>query len=125
MYSREEILKSPEYWFEHAQNELYAQVVTYMEKEGINQAKLAKELGVTRGYVSQILKGEFNYTLKKLIDISLAIGQVARIEYTPVNKVIEEDSKTTYFEFSTISPTFMMVTATEKNKVKEQIYKAA
>ena len=126
MNSREELLKSPEYWFEHSQNELYAQVITYMEREGINQAQLAKEFGVTKGYVSQILHGEFNYTLKKLIEISLAVGQVARIEYTPLNQVIKEDAKTSYFEFSTKSPAFMRMTTPEKNQEKEAaIYKAA
>ena len=102
MFTREEILKSPEYWFEHAQNDLYGQVVEYMEKEGINQNQLAERLGVTKGYVSQILKGEFNYTLKKLIEISLAIGKVPQIEYRTVARVLEDDNKTQFIstEFS-------------------------
>ena len=58
-------------WFADAQNELYRQVVTYMEKEGLNQTELACRLGVTKGYISQILKGDFNYTLKKLIAMGL------------------------------------------------------
>jgi transcriptional regulator with XRE-family HTH domain len=95
--TREELLQSPEYWFENAQNDLYGQVTAYMEKEGINQNQLAERLGVTKGYVSQILKGEFNYTLKKLIDLSLAIGQVPKIEYSSVSKVIEEDRTSSFF----------------------------
>jgi transcriptional regulator with XRE-family HTH domain len=87
--TREELLRSPEYWFENAQNELYRQVVEYKEKKGINQTELAEELGVTKGYVSQILKGEFNYTLKKLIEISLA-------EYKTVADVIAEDKQTQF-----------------------------
>lgn len=94
--TREELLKSPEYWFENAQNELYRQVVEYKEKKGINQTELAEELGVTKGYVSQILKGEFNYTLKKLIEISLAIGKIPQIEYKTVTDVIAEDKRTQF-----------------------------
>ncbi len=94
--TREELLKSPEYWFENAQNELYRQVIDYKEKKGINQTELAEELGVTKGYVSQILKGEFNYTLKKLIEISLAIGKIPQIEYKTVTDVIAEDKRTQF-----------------------------
>ena len=95
--TREDILKSPEYWFEFAQNELYRQVVEYKEVKRINQTELAEELGVTKGYVSQILKGEFNYTLKKLIEISLAVGKVPQIEYKPIEDIIQEDKRTKYF----------------------------
>ena len=94
MFTREEVLRSPEYWFEEAQNELYRQVVEYMEKSGLNQTQLAEKLGVSKGYVSQILKGEFNYTLKKLIEISLAVGKVPQVEYKRIEEVINEESKT-------------------------------
>ena len=94
MFTREEVLRSPEYWFEEAQNELYRQVVEYMEKSGLNQTQLAEKLGVSKGYVSQILKGEFNYTLKKLIEISLAVGKVPQVEYKRIQEVINEESKT-------------------------------
>lgn len=96
MISREELLQSPEYWFENAQNDLYGQVIEYMERENINQNQLAQHLGVTKGYVSQILKGEFNYTLKKLIEISLAIGRVPQIEYKLVSEVLREEKVTQY-----------------------------
>lgn len=88
MLTREELLKSPEYWFEEAQNELYRQVVEFMEKEGLNQTQLAERLGVSKGYISQILKGEFNYTLKKLIELSLAIGKVPNIQYQDISTMV-------------------------------------
>lgn len=96
MITREELLKSPEYWFENAQNDLYGQVVEFMEKEHLNQTQLAERLGVTKGYVSQLLKGEFNHTLKKLIDLSLAIGKVPKIEYVGMEEIIREDNSTKY-----------------------------
>ena len=117
MITREELLSSPEYWFEDAQNELYRQVVEYKEKKGINQTQLAKELGVTKGYVSQILKGEFNYTLKKLIEISLAIGQVPKIEYESLSKVIADDAKTSFIEL-TNEPFYSQYSITKKSKDK-------
>ena len=91
LFTRAELLSSPECWFEEAQNELFRQVTDYMEKTGINQTQLAEKLGVTKGYVSQIVNGNFNYTLKKLIQLSLAIGMVPQIQYKPVDQVIKED----------------------------------
>jgi transcriptional regulator with XRE-family HTH domain len=95
--SREKLLKKPAYWFEYEQNELFRLFTAYMEKENINKTQLAERLGVTKGYISQILNGHFNYTLKKLIEISLAIGIVPHIKYTSVEDVIKEDAQTKYF----------------------------
>ena len=91
MITREELIKSPEYWFEEAQNELFRQVTTYIEKEKINQTQLAQRLNVSKGYISQILNGNFNYTLKKLIEISLTIGVIPKIQYKPIAQELIED----------------------------------
>lgn len=104
MLTREGVLHSPEYWFEDAQNELYRQVVEFMERENLNQTELAQRLGVTKGYISQILKGNFNYTLKKLIELSIAIGQVPFIHYKPIKQVIEEDAKPRRSKTSSVRP---------------------
>lgn len=100
MVTREELLETPEYWFEQAQNDLYRHVVEYMEKEGINQTQLAEKLGVSKGYISQVLKGEFNYTLKKLIELAMAVGKVPMIEYKAIDEVIVEDTRSHYIHFS-------------------------
>lgn len=92
MITREELIKSPEYWFEEAQNELFRQVMAYIEKEDITQTELASRLGVSKGYISQILNGNFNYTLKKLIEVSLAIGLIPKIRYQAIEQEIKEDN---------------------------------
>jgi len=99
-FTREELLKTPEYWFEQAQNELYRQVTEFMKKEGINQTQLAERLGVSKGYISQVMKGEFNYTLKKLIELSMAVGKVPRIEYKTIGEVITEDKHSPYIHYT-------------------------
>jgi len=91
MIKREKLVRSPDYWFEHAQNDLYAMVVEYMEKEGINQNQLAERLGFSKGYVSQLLKGEFNHSLRKLIELGLAIGMVPRISYQSVESLSDPE----------------------------------
>ncbi len=73
MITREELMRTNEYWFETLQNEIYRQVSDYLKNEGITQSQFAEQLGVSKGYVSQILNGNYNATLKKLIELSLAI----------------------------------------------------
>lgn len=89
---REDILKSPAYWFEHEQNELYRQVVEYMERENINRTELADRLNVHKSYVSQILNGNFNYTLKKWIELCLFIGVVPN-GYKKIEDIFKEDAQ--------------------------------
>ncbi|HAL83943.1 MAG TPA: XRE family transcriptional regulator [Mucilaginibacter sp.] len=91
--TREKLLNSPDYWFEYSQNELFRQVYDFMEREHINQTELASKLNVSKGYISQIFNGNFNYTLKKLIEICLSIGIVPQIKYNKIENVIREDAQ--------------------------------
>ena len=93
MLSRKELIQTPEYWIETLQNEIFRQVYQYMDKENLNQSQLAKKLGVSKGYISQILNGNFNFTLKKLIELSIKIGVVPDLNFIPVNTYIEEETK--------------------------------
>ena len=86
MFSYNELVQTPEYWLETIQNEIFRQVKFYMEKNDLNQTQLAKKLGVSKGYISQILNGNFNFTLKKLIELSLAIGISPNIQFKPVKE---------------------------------------
>ena len=62
----------------------------------MTQNQLAEQLGVTKGYVSQIMKGEFNYTLKKLIELSLAVGKAPVINFMPLAEIISTESEKVY-----------------------------
>lgn len=88
MMNQEEIVKRPEYWLETIQNEIYRQVAAYLKDNKMTQTQLAMKLGVSKGYISQIMKGEFNYTLKKLIELSLAVGNAPVIKFKPLNEII-------------------------------------
>ncbi|EOC1277710.1 XRE family transcriptional regulator [Cronobacter sakazakii] len=50
-----------------------------MEDAGLNQTDLAKKLGKSKAYVSQLLDGTRNMTLKTLADISYALGAEAKV----------------------------------------------
>lgn len=91
MLKREELERKPEYWLESIQNEIFRQVTAYLKDNNMTQNQLAEQLGVTKGYVSQIMKGEFNYTLKKLIELSLAVGKAPVINFTPLAEIISSE----------------------------------
>lgn len=93
MITREELLKTEEYWFERIQNEIFRQVDAYLKENQLTQTQFAEQLGVSKGYVSQIMKGEFNYTLKKLIELSLAVGKVPFLEFKSPKEIIQSLEK--------------------------------
>jgi transcriptional regulator with XRE-family HTH domain len=93
MLKREELVNRPEYWLETIQNEIFRQVTAYLKDNNLTQNQFAEQLGVSKGYVSQIMKGEFNYTLKKLIELSLAVGKAPVIIFKPLTKIISAKNK--------------------------------
>jgi transcriptional regulator with XRE-family HTH domain len=93
MITREELLKTEEFWFETFQNDLYRMVAEYIQKEGMTQTQLAEKLGVSKGYISQIMNGNFNYTLKKMIELSLALDKAPAFEFKNLEQYIQDDSR--------------------------------
>ena len=96
MITREELLKTGEYWFETIQNEIYRQVEVYLRENNLTQSQFAEKLGVTKGYASQILNGNYNATLKKLIELSLAIDIAPVLDFQYLNEYIKEDLQKRY-----------------------------
>lgn len=84
-------MRTEEFWFETIQNDLYRMVSEYIKKEDINQTQFAEKLGVSKGYVSQILNGNFNATLKKLIELSLAVDKAPVFDFKNLKEFIKED----------------------------------
>lgn len=87
---RKEVLKSPEYWTAKAQIELYNQAKVYMEKSGKNRSQLAEYLGVSKGYVSQLLNGDYDHRLSKFFELALAFGVVPQIDFVPIEDCVKE-----------------------------------
>lgn len=85
--TREELLRCPEYWTTLIQNELYRQIQSYMEEHNMNKSQLAEHLGCSRGYVTQLLNGDFDHKVSKLVELSLAIGMVPSIEFKDLEHV--------------------------------------
>jgi len=92
MLKHEDLINKPEYWLETIQNEIFRQLSAYLEDHNMTQSQFAAQLGVSKGYLSQVMKGEFNYTLKKLIELSLAIGKAPVFSFKPISEIIPSES---------------------------------
>ena len=57
-----------------------------LEEEGMTQTMLAQRLGKTKGFVSQILAGGRNLTLRTIADIADALGYRIRIVFSKETK---------------------------------------
>ncbi|WP_025122152.1 MULTISPECIES: helix-turn-helix domain-containing protein [unclassified Serratia (in: enterobacteria)] len=54
-------------------------ILLAMQDSGVTQSVLAKKIGKSRPYVSKLLDGTRNMTLKTLADISFALGAEAKV----------------------------------------------
>jgi len=90
---RDKILRSKQYWLVKIQNDLYGVIEKYMKKNNLNRTDLAEELGVTKGYVTQVLNGDFDHKLSKLVDLSLSCNQVPIISFLDLDQYIKEDGE--------------------------------
>ena len=88
MLKNEELYRANEYWLERIQNDIYRSLHSYQQEENLNQSQLAEKLGYSKGYISQIMNGNFNFSIKKLIDLCLKIGTVPEIEFKNLDEYI-------------------------------------
>lgn len=63
-------------------NKVQEEMSRLLEMRGLTRAALASRLGVTKGYITQILRGQ-NISLRKLADIADALECEAQIELVP------------------------------------------
>ena len=69
-------MKSPEYWKAKTLIELYKLAEKFMAETGLNKSQLAEYLGVSKGYVSQFLNGDYDHCMSKFFELALAFGMV-------------------------------------------------
>ena len=98
MFNRKELLQSKEYWLTRIQAKLYSLLENYMNENNLNRTKLAKELGVSKGYISQVLNGDFDHRLSKFIELSLAIKKVPQIHFEDFDQILEDDEMGLLYE---------------------------
>ena len=92
MITYDELLTTPEYWITRIQLDLYAMIERYMQNNNLSRTELAHKLGVSKGYISQVLNGDFDHRLSKLVELSMAVGMVPQISYISMDKVFSDNN---------------------------------
>lgn len=98
--TREELFKSPAYWTAGLQMELYRQIAEFMEIRHMNKSQLAGYLGCSKGYVTQLLNGDFDHKLSKFVELSLAVGKIPEITFSDIEQYILSDKKEYFLQAS-------------------------
>ena len=73
--------------------ELYRQIEAFMKEKNFNKTQLAEYLGCSKGYITQLLSGDFDHKLSKFIKLSLAIGKIPEFCFTDVDEYIQDESQ--------------------------------
>lgn len=96
MITREDLIKSSEYWTEIIQNKIYNDLAEYIETHEIQNKQIAESLGLSKGRVSQILSGEnLNFRLDTLVRLCLTINRIPDFQLVDINEFIAKDKENT------------------------------
>jgi transcriptional regulator with XRE-family HTH domain len=115
--THEEFLESPERRKLYEQERLFIEatelLTEVMEKKGITRAQLAQRLGKTKAYVTQVLRGNHNMTLRTLADLFSAVEHRISLRPTPYPEAeaavsISDDlTPSKCYEFSPYGPIYV------------------
>lgn len=107
MIKREELIKSKEYWLAQLQTMLYQNVEDYLKENQMTKSEFAQKMGVSKGYISQILNGDFDHKLSKFIELSLMIEKVPLLKLEDIEKVLLLDKEKKLNELTRGSSDFL------------------
>lgn len=92
--NREELLKSTSYWTQMLQLDVFELVNSYLTNMNMTRSQFAEKIGVSKGYLSQILNGNFDHKISKLVELALACECVPTISFAPISKAEAVATKT-------------------------------
>lgn len=100
---RKALIKSKEYLISQIQLNLLNLIGSYKDKKQLKDYELAIELGVSKGYVSQLLNATSDHKISKIVELALACNTVPLLYFVDLDKYIENDSKDLTYELFPIS----------------------
>jgi len=60
-------------------------IAEMMQKKNVSKSNLAKKLGRTKGYITQLLNGNANMTLRTISDVMWALDSTMKVNAEPAN----------------------------------------
>ena len=70
--------------------EITETICELMQKRNIKRSELARKLGVDKSYITQLLDGSSNMTLKTVSDVLFCLDSRAKIQIEPLINQMEE-----------------------------------
>lgn len=98
MEERAELLSSKEYWVTGIQLDLFNKIENYIKENRLNRTELAKKMNVTKGYITQVLNGDFDHKVSKLVELALACDTIPLLFFVDKAKYIENDAEDKFYE---------------------------
>jgi transcriptional regulator with XRE-family HTH domain len=89
--TREELIQTKEYWMAKLQIDLFNEVEDYMKRNGLNRVKFAEKLGVSKGYISQVLNGDADHRMSKFVELALAIGLIPNLSFEKMEDIVNRE----------------------------------
>ena len=83
----DEFQGDPEYEFDKVAIDVGEQIVARMEELGMTQADLARQMGVSRARISQILRGNDNLTLKSIVAVAIGLDSRVDVQLKPARSI--------------------------------------
>ncbi|MYE46386.1 MAG: helix-turn-helix transcriptional regulator [Chloroflexi bacterium] len=83
----DEFQGDPDYEFDKLAVEVGEQIFARMEELGMTQADLARQMGVSRARISQILRGNDNLTLKSIVGVAIGLESRVDVQLKPVRSI--------------------------------------
>ena len=84
----EKAKQNEDYWVEGAILGFTANVVRAMEECDISRTELASRLGATQGFVTKLLSGNANMTLRTMVRIARALDAELHVHVAPVDRKV-------------------------------------
>ena len=102
---RANLIKSKDYIVSTIQLALLNMIGNYKKKKKLKDYQLANELGVSKGYVSQLLNATFDLKISKVVDLALACNKMPLIYFVDMDEFIRRDAEDkTFAIFPVIRP---------------------
>ena len=77
------IEKTLSYKKEKAKIDFTIELQAVIEKKGVTRADLARQLGKSNAYVTQMLRGERNFTIDTMVELAEALDSNLAIHFSP------------------------------------------
>ncbi len=72
--------------------DLNEKIIAMMAQRKISRVELAKRLGVSKGFVTKLLNGNPNMTIKTINALALALDCILCLDFQPKTETVQKES---------------------------------